>query len=174
MTTTITGSGVSTGSVAASSVASTTESFTNPPLVTTPQSMVRLNTANGYGSTNTVIRRFTNVVTNQGTDITYADSATLGASFTINVNGVYAIGYTDDFTASITLGLSLNSTQLTTAIYSITPADALAIAQTTGVNTSQTANWTGYIAAGSIVRAHGQPGTSGASGTCKFTITRVA
>ena len=41
------------------------------------KSMVRLNTANGYGSTNVCIRRFTNVVTNQGSDITYVDSATL-------------------------------------------------------------------------------------------------
>ena len=58
---------------------------------TASQSMVRLNTSNGYGSTNTVIKRYTNVVTNQGVDITYADSATLGASFTINTAGVYAI-----------------------------------------------------------------------------------
>jgi hypothetical protein len=57
--------------------------FPKQPLVTLAQSMVRLNTANGYGSTNTAIRRFTNVVTNQGTDITYADSATLGTTFTI-------------------------------------------------------------------------------------------
>ena len=38
-------------------------------------SMVRLNTSNGYGSTNVKIRRFTNIITTQGSDITYVDSA---------------------------------------------------------------------------------------------------
>jgi len=47
------------------------------------KSQIRLNTPNGYGSTNTKIRRFLNVVENQCPDVTYADSATLGASFTV-------------------------------------------------------------------------------------------
>jgi hypothetical protein len=76
----------------------------------TPNSEVRLNTVNGFGSTNTMIRRFTNTTINTGTDITYADSATLGATFTINTAGVYAISYSDSFAASADMGLSLNST----------------------------------------------------------------
>ena len=76
-----------TGTLAATgAVSGTTGTFTGA--VTTPLSYVRLNTANGYGSTNTKIRRFTNIVNNVGTDITYADSATLGNTFTINANGV--------------------------------------------------------------------------------------
>jgi hypothetical protein len=140
----------------------------------TSQSMVRLNTANGYGSTNTKIRRFTNTVTNQGVDITYADSSTLGASFTINTAGVYAISYCDEFSGGAWMGISLNSSQLTTAIYSITLSDALVytLAQATYGTACAT---TVYLAAGSIIRAH-TDGTSTGSNQVptSFTITRVA
>lgn len=144
------------------------------PLNAAVQSMVRLNTANGNGSTNTKIRRFTNVVTNQGSDITYADSATLGATFTINTNGVYAINYTDSFTTGEFLGVSLNSSQLSTVIYSITVGDVLAITATAGANDPYSCSWTGYLAAGGIVRAHIGGGTTGIASRGQFTITRVA
>ena len=137
-------------------------------------SMVRLNTANGYGSTNTAIRRLLTVVTNQGTDITYADSATLGASFTINVSGVYAIGYTDNFTGVGNLGISLNSTQLTTDIGGITIADRLAHAVCPTSNYSTGCNATVYLPAGSVIRPHGVVTPVTGTGSVLFTITRVA
>lgn len=56
---------------------------------------VIVHSGNGYGSTNTKIRRFTTVGENLGSSITYADSATDGASFTINQTGVYAMYYQD-------------------------------------------------------------------------------
>ena len=142
---------------------------------TTPQSMVRLNTANGYGSTNTVIRRFTNAVTNQGIDITYVDSATLGASFTIANSGVYSISYSDNFSAATQMGLSLNSAQLTTAINSINVYNVLVANTNQGANGSGAVSWTGYLNAGSIVRAHNSGVTTGTLTTqVQFTITRVA
>ena len=142
---------------------------------TTAQSMVRVNTANGYGSTNTPIRRFTNVVTNQGTDITYADSATLGASFTINTAGIYSISFSDVFNGSANVGLSLNSTQLTTSIGSINTADRLAITAAAGADFQINVGWTGYLAAGSVVRAHNSAAPSGTiPAQTAFTITRVA
>lgn len=139
------------------------------------QSMVRVNTSNGYGSTNTVIRRFTNLQVSQGTDITYADSATAGASFTINTAGVYAISFSDQFSAASSIGLSLNSSQLTTAISGITAADRLAEMDSGGVNYSCTCSWTGYLAAGSIVRPHNQGVAVGSNPSVgKFTIVRIA
>lgn len=139
------------------------------------QSMVRLNTANGYGSTNTMIRRFTNVVTNQGSDITYADSATLGASFTINTSGVYAISYCDQFTAASAFGISLNSAQLTTAFASISVGDVLASALATAANWQECAATTVYLPAGSVVRPHAAATATGTSTNANlFTITRVA
>lgn len=144
------------------------------PLGDTNRSMVRLNTANGYGSTNTRIRRFTTVVTNQGADISYADSATLGSSFTINTNGVYAISYSDCFTVPAVLGLSLNSTQLTTTLQSISTADVL-IANTTGnSNYVGIASWTGYLPAGSVVRPHSDGTAVGTvTNSVQFTIMRI-
>ena len=152
-----------------------TPTFIKQPIVPV-QSMVRLNTANGYGSTNTKIRRFTNTVTNQGTDITYADSATLGASFTINTSGVYAISYSDQFSAQDQLGLSLNTTQPTIAIYSLTNASEILVdTSNTTANGVGCAAWTGYLVSGSVVRPHTGGVSSGSTVKAEqFTITRIA
>jgi hypothetical protein len=149
-----------------------TPTFLKQPVLPLP-SMVRLHTANGYGSTNTVIRRFTTTVLNQGTDITYADSATLGATFTINTNGVYAVSYSEVFNATGYAGLSLNTTTPTTNIQSIAAAEILSLSYGTGgAGSTPNAPWTGYLAAGAVIRAHTQGTASG--GVCQFTIVRVA
>ena len=133
-----------------------------------PQSMVRLNTANGYGSTNTAIRRFTNTVTNQGADITYADSATLGASFTINTAGVYAIEWGDQFTGASFMAITLNDTAVGNA------GSMLASSSSIAANFPGGVSWTGYLAAGSVVRAACGTASGTATAYCQFTITRVA
>lgn len=138
----------------------------------TGNSMVRLNTANGYGSTNTAIRRFTNVVVNQGSDITYADSASAGGSFTINTNGVYAISYVDSFSANSFGGISLDSNQLTTGIGSISAASRLSYAFYS-TNAVVVNAWTGYLPAGSIIRPHAQGVGTGAN-QAHFDIARVS
>ena len=137
-------------------------------------SMVRLNTANGYGTTNTKIRRFTNIVTNQGTDITYTDSATLGGSFTINKAGVYAVSYCDVFTSAEYLGLTLNTTGPALGISSISALEILSVG-TTALTYPAVSQFTGHLVAGSVLRAHTQ-GTAagGVLALCQFTITRVA
>lgn len=49
-----------------------------------------LSGGNGCGATNTLVRRLTTVVINSGgSSMTYADSATLGMSLTINQAGIY-------------------------------------------------------------------------------------
>lgn len=165
------------GKVSAASLDATGQvTLLKTPSISTAQSMVRLNTANGTGSTNTAIRRFTNVVTNQGSDITYTDSSTAGASFTINTSGVYALTYSDEFSTTVDMGLSLNSSQLTTTIKNITAADRLASITTGGANFDGSVTWAGYLAAGSVVRAHTSASTT--TGTtpavANFTITRIA
>ena len=52
-------------------------------------STVRGSTARG--STNTLIYRWTAEVGSSGTDVTYADSATLGGTWTINTTGIYTV-----------------------------------------------------------------------------------
>jgi len=152
-----------------------TLTFLRAPLVTAVQSMVRLHTANGYGSTNTMIRRLTTVVTNQGTDITYTDSATLGASFTINTNGVYAISYVENFGSLSYLGVSLNSAQLTTVVSSVNAADRLALAIVPTANTAALVATTLYLSSGGVVRPHTNGAAAGLDPNfVTFIITRVA
>ena len=174
----VTGTLAATGAVSGTTgtftgaVSGTTGVFTGA--VTTPLSYVRLNTSNGYGSTNTVIRRFTNIVNNVGTDITYADSATLGATFTINTAGVYSASYNDSFVSGADMGMSINSTQLTTNIVSITVTDRLIAATATSANILSCVSATFYAAAASVVRAHTDAAASGAAPIrTNFTIARV-
>lgn len=169
-----------TQTIAGAKTFSTAPTFANVPTVSTPQSMVRVNTANGYGSTNTRIRRFTNGTNGvngaviQGTDITYADSATLGASFTINTSGIYAISYNDNFSAPEYFGVSLNTSQPTTNIVSINQSDRLSHSWT-GTDQQTVVPWCGYLAAGSVIRPHSQAAASGTQAAAvQFTITRVS
>lgn len=146
------------------------------PTLSAAQSMVRVNTASGYGSTNTKINRFTTVVTNTGSDITYADSATLGASFTINTSGVYSIVHNRQASAASDIGISLNTTEPTTNIFALTNNnDRLCAVQSGGANAGANAVWTGYLAAGSVIRPHTDGVSDGAApNRCQFTIVRVS
>ena len=170
----VTSTGASvTGTLAATgAVSGTTGTFTGA--VTTPLSYVRVNTANGYGSTNNKIRRFTNIVNNVGTDITYADSATLGGTFTINTNGVYSVSFSDQYSVNAELGVSINSTQLTTVIYAINAADILTGGTTAVANSTANASATFYAASGAVIRAQTNGSASGTTvNMCQFTIARV-
>jgi hypothetical protein len=149
---------------------------TTPTLVLqrTFNSMVRLQNGNGYGSTNTKIKRFTTTITNTGSDITYADSATLGASFTINTAGVYNIQYADHYAAVATtyIGLSLNSAQLTIDIQSITAADRLTLFYR-AIDSSLYVSTTAYLNVGDIIRAHTDGLSNTPGGLCNFCLARV-
>jgi hypothetical protein len=140
----------------------------------TPYSCIRLNTANGYGSTNTKIRRFTTTVLSQGSDITYADSAANGGSFTINTKGVYAISYSDVFSATGYYGVSVNSSQLTTTIQSITASDIATLDVVQNANTGGSCSVTLPLNAGDVIRAHTEGTSTGAGFIPLFTIVRIA
>lgn len=138
-------------------------------------SMVRLDTQNGYGSTNTRIPRFTNIRANQGNDITYADSATLGSSFTINTAGVYAISFTFSAGASEGFAVTLNESAgtLSSAAAAVAVSEVLQFCDSPAAGSAGALAWTGYLAAGSIIRPHTNAGTSSVP-RFMFTITRVA
>ena len=166
------GTGVTTSTGTGNVVLSASPTFTGN--VTTPLSYIRVNTANGYGSTNTRIRRFTNIVNNIGTDITYADSATLGGTFTINTNGVYSVSFSDQFTVANDMGVSINSTQLSTNISSVNVADILTAATTGGASYGAATSAVFYAATASVIRAHNAGSATGAApNECQFTIARV-
>ena len=132
----------------------------------------------GLPSTNTRIARFANTVQSIGSDITYTDSASLGGKFVINTAGVYNVAYISVFNASTWTGISVNSTQLSTYINSITPPEnRIAITQTTALNIPNQVSVSYRFAAGDIVRAHIGNGVvttaTGRAGTA-FTIERIS
>jgi hypothetical protein len=115
---------------------------------------------NGHGSTNTKIRNFSNVV-NVGTAITGQLSSTNGASWTINTEGIYEFTCSDSRSGGgEDLGFSVNSTQLSTNIGSISQATPSSLNGRLAICTSPTGLLTNcnsgpwYLPAGSVVRPH--------------------
>jgi len=142
------------------------------PQFSESDSSVRVDTANGYGSTATKIRRFSNVRDNIGVDVVYADSATAGASFTVMESGIYEVTYSDSMNAGY-IGLSKNSSQLTTSIISITAADRLAVETVSGAGEVGNCAWSGYLAANDIIRPHSDGFAGGSAAWSNFTISKV-
>lgn len=134
---------------------------------------VTASTTNGYGSTNTKIRRFTTTTT-VGTCLVGADSSTLGYTITVLESGTYCITYYDNFDAVSDAGISLNSTELTTNISGITFADRLASA-----TVSRTAGDFGFMSVtrnfklGDVIRAHGD-GVTGSTARCFLRVEQLS
>ena len=129
---------------------------------------------NGHGSTNTRIRRFTTTESSVGTHIVYADSATLGASFTIAAGGagLYSIYYTDNWSVGEALhGVSINSAQLTTGIQSITAANRLCLTSNDAAGVIPVTITT-RLADGDVIRPHTN-NTNNATTLAAFVIRKV-
>lgn len=139
------------------------------------KSCVRLTTANGYGSINTKVRRFTTTALSQGTDITYADSATLGASFTVNKSGVYAVSYSESFSGAEAFGVTTNATAGSTGIRSVPAAEVLCVSTTQGATGEASVSATVYLTAGTVLFARTLGALAAGAGVpATFTITRVS
>lgn len=135
-------------------------------------SCVRLVTANGYGTTNTMIHRFVTAVVNTGTGITYADSAANGATFTINTTGTYTISSSYRSTGSVANGISLNSAELTTSILTIIASSKLAVVtDTSGSGSAVFCSATLPLTAGDVIRSHGNAVGDNATDETVFIIT---
>lgn len=135
---------------------------------------IMLETGNGHGSTNTDIRRFSTTVKQDGFDVLYTDSATDGAKFEVLREGLYTISYQDHGGDLAFFGVSLNSTELTTAINSITTADALVYfrnATSTGTHVNA-CTVTKFLQRGDLIRPHDDGATSQTTHV-KFHMSRV-
>ena len=139
---------------------------------------IYLDTANGHGSTNTKIRRFTNVRVNSGSDMTLTQSATLGDYVTINTTGIYAISYSDNFNAdSRACGITVNSSELTT------PVDGLSDITKRVAFGADRSNTDGEcypfcstvinLTASDVVRPHTQGDSAHTADRSNFRITRI-
>jgi len=138
-----------------------------------PYSMIRVDTGNGHGSTNTKIRRFSNTTESVGSDITYADTAANGGSFTVQSRGMYAVSYVDRHSSSASHGISVNSSELTTSIASITRADSLGRVNA-AANEYTCHAATVRLDAGDVVRAHTQGTQTDTGDSVQFIISQVA
>ena len=124
---------------------------------------VLLHTGNGLGSTNACIRRFTTVQSSTGTAITYADSATLGASFTINAPGLYAMTYTDKINAGSSVhGISKNTATPNGNITGNAAATRLGLT-VAAPNLASALTIVALLAAGDVIRPHTNAGQDNAS-----------
>jgi hypothetical protein len=117
---------------------------------------VLLHSGNGLGSINTYIRRYTTAAVNTGTALTYADSATLGASVTVNEAGLYQVSCYDLIIAGTvcSFGVSRNSTQLTTGIAAITVTDRLCLGSSIATNPYNQTTALAWCAAGDVLLPH--------------------
>lgn len=121
----------------------------------------RADTHAGYGSTDTMIPYFTNIRVNNivNSDISVVNNSTNGCKLTINNAGIYSIHFSmiSSISGKGFLGLSLNSSQLTTPFTTINITDRLDIgwnAPVSGENGANSGHYTGWLAAGDIIRPH--------------------
>lgn len=141
-----------------------------------PACELHIDTGNGHGSTNTRIRRFTNVRANSlGSYLTYADDASLGMSITCNIAGRYEFTYADYNNAgSGAIGISLNTAVPTTNVSALSYAQGKrTIINTPGAATSSSTTITLDLNPGDVVRAHTSANVNGADDNVFFRAIRV-
>jgi hypothetical protein len=131
-------------------------------------------TVNGYGSSSTKIRKFTTEV-NSSDDVvaTIANSATLGFTITANMDCKLYVSFTDNMNDAGIIGISKNSSQLTTAINSITAADVMKVSQIASANQSDNVCWCDTVKKDDVIRPHCD-GTADGSGAALGSITVMA
>lgn len=139
-----------------------------------PDSELVVQEGNGHGSTNTKIRRFSTIVRNAGSAITYADSATNGASFTINEDGLYAMSWTDLRSAGNDhIGFTLNSSELTTDVSSLVNEEDRLISTTVISGSYCNVSTMIKLSAGDVIRPHSAGLLDGTTSLVRFRIMKV-
>lgn len=178
MTATVDGSSTTAGRFASETLTTNYLPRLNDKRSTVLQHSVRADTANGYGSTDTKIRKMTNAaVTGTAVQCFLAGGASAassvgGTEYVLTEDGEYAISYTDVFNAASRLGLSVNSAQRTTDVSAITLANCLGAQDTLGNGAHGQVTYTGYFSAGDIIRGH-DIATAAGTGQIFMTVTKL-
>lgn len=137
----------------------------------TLNSEVNVYNTSGQGSTNGDVLIFNSVSVNTGTDITYATSATLGDSFTINTSGIYAMTYCDYAGSDQNFGISKNASG-TTAYASLAVANQV-VGGLVKANYNTCFAWTGHLSGSDVIRPHTSGATSTGDNKIRFQIVRI-
>jgi hypothetical protein len=137
-----------------------------------------LDSGNGHGSTNTRIRRFSNIRKQTGRNVYYtynsATENTEGAAVTISVPGLYRVNYSDGATVGYNFGVSVNTSAISTAMGS-----GLSYGQGKRAFYGGLANGTGHVSvelrlnAGDVVRPHTDGNPNGTSDNMRFQLIRI-
>jgi hypothetical protein len=128
--------------------------------------------ATARGAVNTLVYRWTSVIDNVGTDITYADSANSGGSWTINNAGVYAVSVSIDVNHAGYIAIK----KAAAAVSNTFDATDIQIAAEAAAGITTQMAWTGYcsvndfiwIATSSATNPTGAPVNNN-----RVTVTRV-
>lgn len=136
-------------------------------------SYISVTNGNGSGSTNTLIKKFSALESNVGSDVEYVPSATLGDSFVIKSKGVYHITYSDnDSVTARDFGISKNA-NVGTIFTNLTPSERLAGTTTNAANYVENCSWSGILEVGDVIRAHHNNFLDGTVQS-RFSITKVS
>lgn len=133
-----------------------------------------LSAGNGHGSTNTKIRRWTTTVSDtSGSAMTLTQSSTNGDDITIDEAGIYAITYNDGRAGGGAIhGISLNSSELTTNIQSITNTDRIMITRNDQTTTGGSCI-VRLLAATDVIRCHTDGTVDQTSTETQFSIEQI-
>ena len=134
------------------------------------QNQVVMRGYNGLGSTNTKIVRFDSEDAGTGADFTVAQSVANGDSITIGTTGFYCVAFTGTTSGANAYGVSVNSSELTTNIQSITSTDIFVYASSNGGGVSATR--CAQLSASDVLRAH-TAGTAMTDAGTTFTVVRI-
>lgn len=123
-------------------------------------------TSNGYGSTNTHVRKWTNsqISLDVSSLLTVVyNSATLGAVITANRRCRIFMQYSDQYSGPAIVGISLNATDYVTDFTSLTRSQQVASTFTSADQVPCTAVYNGILDSGSKLAPHNNLNTTGAS-----------
>lgn len=166
-----TGGGGNAGGAGGSGLIIIDEFYSTSPYaaIKNEKNEINLDTCNGYGSTNTNVRRWTNAVSN-GSAMTYADSAANGGSITVNYDGVYCASFTDNTTTANQMAVSINYTGSASGIGAV---DSLAYGSNNSANAIVSISSCGYLIAGTIIRANTQGFSADSNARCRMRIVKA-
>lgn len=130
-----------------------------------------LDTGNGAGSSNTSVRRFTNQTGGPAAALTYADSATLGGSVTINIASLYHVAYYDRAGAiGQDFGVTVNSTAAPNALG---PAACLGIFDSTAIGGWGCVSTMAYLNVNDVLRCTYSGGTLNTNSDTVWRVTKI-
>lgn len=140
------------------------------------KSRIRLDGWNGFGSdSGNVIDRFS-TSSIDGSDMTYADSASAGMTITINTPGLYIISKIHNLSVTGAYsGISKNSSALTTSIISVAGAEILGAVRQDAANGVYHSGAVDWLVNGDVIRSHNSnsAATVGSAARTHFVIMKV-